>query len=175
MKKMFSLTLIFMTLCWTAFIFCLLYPVADDYLNKNNKKYIAAKMQEIDTIGEEIKLIKANQKNTASKIFPPEDVLIKAELIKTILVQIREKTDALNINTMKVDLGKLTKTTDSVLNVSEQNVTVTIHAPYNKIAQYINVLKSSPLLTEIKEVNITKKEESETLETIINFNVLCTS
>lgn len=175
MKKILSFILIFLTVCWTAFVFCLLYPIGKEYLNKNNKKYIAAKIKEINTIGEQIKLLKIKQQNTAAKIFPPEDVLIKASHIKNILIKIKDKTDQLNIKTMKVEFGKINKTSESTLDVAEQQITVTINAPYNKIARYINILKASPLLTEIKEISVAKADSAEALKTKITFNVLCTS
>lgn len=174
MKKRFLIPSTILTICWTVFIFYFLYPAGKDYLNRNNKNYINRKLKEIDYIGEEIQLLKTQQEDTKNKIFPPSDILIKAERIKQIMINIRKATDDINIKTISVDLGNIKKSSESELNVSEQNITVVIKSPYHKIAQYINILKASPLITNIYAVQITKEPNSDDLKTELKFNVLCT-
>lgn len=174
MKKRFLIPATILTIFWTVFIFYFLYPAGKDYLNRNNKNYINRKLKEIDYIGEEIQLIKTQQEDTKNKIFPPTDILIKADNIKPIMVRIRKATDAINIKTLSVELGEIKRSSESELNVSEQNIEVLIKSPYHKIAQYINILKASPLITNIYDIKITKDQNSDNLKTELKFKVLCT-
>lgn len=174
MKKRIIIPFGLLTLFWTVFVFCFLYPAGKIYFKNHNKKYMMQKLNEINAIHEEINLIREKQNNLKSKIFPPEDVLIQAKNIRDILIDIKKKGEKTNIKTVNVSIDKIITDPDSGLKTATQPLKITIKSPYQEIARYLSLLKTSPLISDIKAIRIEAKEESNELTTQINLNVICT-
>lgn len=174
MKKRIIIPFSILTLFWTVFVFCFLYPAGKVYFKNHNKKYVLKKLNEINAIHEEINLIREKQSSLRTKIFPPEDVLIQSKNIRDILINIKQQSEKTNIKTINVNMEKLVADSDSGLNMTMQPLTITIKSPYQEISRYVSLLKTSPLISEIKGIKIEAKDESNELTTKITLNVICT-